>query len=84
LTYINLRTQLDLPFIGDLKFAPFLDAGNLFLDDTLRANPFLRAGAGAGLHYMTPVGPLNLDFGYNLNRKGNEPSSQIHFSVGLI
>lgn len=84
LTYVNLRTQVDLPFIGDLKFAPFLDAGNLFIDNVYRNNPFFRAGAGAGLHYMTPVGPVNLDWGFKLNQIGNETPSQIHFSVGLI
>jgi outer membrane protein assembly complex protein YaeT len=83
LSYLNLRTQIDLPLAGDLKFAPFLDAGNLYIDK-LHNTPFFRAGAGAGFHYMTPVGPINLDWGYKLNPSGGETPSQIHFSVGLI
>jgi outer membrane protein insertion porin family len=83
LTYLNFRTQMDLPMVGDLKFSPFLDAGNLYVD-RLQGEPFLRVGSGAGLHYMTPIGPINLDYGINLNPKGNEQSSQIHFSVGFI
>ncbi|MBI3543009.1 MAG: BamA/TamA family outer membrane protein [Deltaproteobacteria bacterium] len=83
LTFFNLRTQIDLPLVGDLKFAPFVDAGNLYIDQ-LRNNPFFRAGAGVGLHYMTPVGPINLDWGHKLNPIGGEAPNQIHFSVGLI
>lgn len=83
LTFLNLRTQIDLPLVGDLKFAPFVDAGNLYIDQ-LRGRPFFRAGAGVGLHYMTPVGPINLDWGHKLNPTGGESPNQIHFSVGLI
>jgi len=83
LTYLNFRTQFDLPLVGDLKFAPFLDAGNLYIDK-LRGKPFFRAGAGAGLHYMTPIGPINFDWGYKIRRTGSETPGQFHFSVGLI
>ena len=84
LTSINLRSQVDLPLVGELKLAPFIDAGNLFINNVFRNNPFFRVGAGLGLHYMTPVGPINLDWGRKLNPIGGEAPNQIHFSVGLI
>lgn len=89
LVYLNFRTQVDLPLVGDLKIAPFLDAGNLYQkegngDILFNGNPFLRTGAGAGLHYMTPIGPINFDYGIKLNRRSNESSGQFHFSVGII
>lgn len=83
LTFLNLRTQFDLPLVGDLKFSPFLDAGNLYIDG-MHGHPFFRAGAGVGLHYMTPVGPINLDWGHKINPISGESPNQIHFSVGLI
>lgn len=83
LTFLNLRTQFDLPLVGDLKFSPFLDAGNLYID-RLKGHPFFRAGAGVGLHYMTPVGPINLDWGHKINPVPGESPNQIHFSVGFI
>jgi outer membrane protein insertion porin family len=83
LSFINLRTQFDVPLVGELKFAPFVDAGNLFVD-VLRAAPFLRVGAGAGLHYLTPIGPINFDYGVKLNRRTDEKTGQFHFSVGII
>ncbi len=83
LSFINLRTQFEMPLAGDLKMAPFIDAGNLFLD-VLRAAPFLRVGAGLGLHYMTPIGPINFDYGMKINRRADEKAGQFHFSVGII
>jgi outer membrane protein insertion porin family len=83
LSFINLRTQFDIPLAGELKLAPFVDAGNLFLD-ILKAAPFLRAGAGVGLHYLTPIGPINFDYGVKINRQSNEKPGQFHFSVGII
>ncbi|MBI2606557.1 MAG: BamA/TamA family outer membrane protein [Deltaproteobacteria bacterium] len=83
LTYLNLRTQFDLPLAGELKFAPFLDAGNLYIDN-FGIRPFLRVGSGAGLHYLTPIGPVNLDYGIKLNPRKDDPPTQIHFSVGFI
>ncbi len=84
LTSLNFRSQVDLPLVGELKFAPFIDAGNLFINNYFHSNPFFRVGAGIGLHYMTPVGPINLDWGRKLNPIGGEAPNQIHFSVGLI
>ncbi len=84
LSYLNLRTQIDLPLVGELKLGPFLDAGNLFIDDKFEGSPLLKSGAGAGLHYLTPIGPVNLDYGIKLKPEANEGSWQIHFSVGFI
>lgn len=83
LTSVNLRTQIDLPFAGDLRVAPFLDAGNLYING-FRERPLFKAGAGFGFHYMTPIGPINLDWGYKLKPQAHESPSQFHFSVGMI
>jgi outer membrane protein assembly complex protein YaeT len=83
LTFANLRSQVDLPLVGDLRLAPFVDAGNLYIDQ-LRGNPFFRASSGLGIHYMTPIGPINLDYGFKLNPVPGETPGQFHFSVGMI
>jgi translocation and assembly module TamA len=81
LSYVNYRTQLDLPFAGDLRFGPFLDAANLNVDHF--SFGALYYGAGVGFHYPTPVGPVNLDWGFNLNRKDSD-SYRFYFSIGII
>jgi translocation and assembly module TamA len=51
-----------------LGFAVFMDAGQV----SQKVNPLdstLRFGAGAGVRYYTPIGPLRLDFGLPINRQ---------------
>ena len=55
--------------IGEsLGFAVFMDAGQV----SQKVNPLdstLRFGAGAGVRYYTPIGPLRVDFGIPINRE---------------
>jgi outer membrane translocation and assembly module TamA len=45
----------------------------------------LRWNAGVGLRYATPVGPLAVDYGFNLTRQvEDEPFGAFHFSIGLF
>ncbi|MCM2276747.1 MAG: BamA/TamA family outer membrane protein [Oligoflexia bacterium] len=82
-SYVNYRAQLDLPFSGALRFGPFLDAANLQHDTYSFGN--LRFGAGFGFHYLTPVGPVNLDLGFKLDRQPQDKvGSAIYFSIGVI
>ncbi len=83
LSYVNYRTQLDMPLIGALRFGPFLDAGNVLADDFSFGK--LRWGAGFGFHYLTPVGPVNLDWGFNLFPQSQDRGlNQFYLSVGVI
>jgi outer membrane protein insertion porin family len=81
-SYVNYRTQLDLPFSGALRFGPFLDAANLNRDVYSFGN--LEWGAGFGFHYQTPVGPVNLDWGFKLNPVQGTDTNHIYFSIGVI
>jgi outer membrane protein assembly factor BamA len=83
LSYVNYRTQLDLPFSGALKFGVFFDAANL-MQDSFSFSKSLRSGTGIGFHYQTPVGPVNLDLGFNTAPQAGESPYVIHFSVGII
>ena len=82
LSYAVYRAQLDVPLFGDLKLGPFVDAGNLTVDRfELGA---LRYGTGFGLHYLTPMGPINFDLGFNLNPLPGESPSVFYFTIGVI
>jgi outer membrane protein insertion porin family len=82
LAYTNYRTQVDLPFSGALRFGLFLDAANLLVDDYSLGK--LRYGVGFGLHYLTPVGAVNFDWGFKLDPPPKSDPYVIHFSVGVI
>ncbi|MBS1963948.1 MAG: BamA/TamA family outer membrane protein [Bdellovibrionales bacterium] len=83
LSYLNYRAQVDLPFAGSMKFGPFIDTANLYLDDRSLTNGY-RYGVGAGFHYKSPVGPVNFDLGVNPSPQGTEDAYKIHFSIGNI
>jgi outer membrane protein insertion porin family len=82
LSYVNYRTQLDVPISGGLRVGPFLDAANLRIDSFSFGG--LRYGSGFGFHYLTPVGPVNLDWGFKLNPLPGEDTNQFYFSIGVL
>lgn len=59
------------------RAAVFADAGNAFddLDD-----PDPQVGAGFGIRWISPVGPIRLDFASALSKSGNP--WRLHFSMG--
>jgi outer membrane protein assembly complex protein YaeT len=75
---------------GKLGGVLFLDAGNVWTDYRSIDFGTIRYAVGSGLRYETPVGPMRLDFGYQLNpidglQVGGAPQLRpwrIHFSIG--
>jgi len=63
-----------------LKGLIFFDTGNAYDDDLDLGD--LRYGAGVGIRWFSPLGPLRLEWGYNLDRKVGEKSSQWEFTIG--
>ena len=84
--FILFRAELRFPLYRELRGGVFTDVGNLWADAS-NLDPFtLRPTAGFGLRLNTPVGPIALDWGFNLDRRGElrERSNAIHFSIGLF
>jgi outer membrane protein insertion porin family len=38
---------------------------------------------GGGLRWKTLIGPIRVEYGYNLNRRDGDPSGTLHFSLGF-
>jgi outer membrane translocation and assembly module TamA len=84
---IVLNAELRMALFGPFGVTTFLDAGNIFpragdLDLT-----DLRSAAGVGLRYDSPVGPLRLDLGFNLDPSELVPGTRerravFHISLG--
>jgi outer membrane protein insertion porin family len=75
-------TELLVPIFPRFRLALFFDAGNVYGFGTSFDPSDLRLGAGVGFRFFSPLGPLRLDWGYNLDRKPGEKSYQINFAVG--
>ncbi|MBN1610388.1 MAG: BamA/TamA family outer membrane protein [Polyangiaceae bacterium] len=94
--FLNPRAELRVPMYGSLQTALFLDAGNLWTDPTQVRPLSLRYSVGTGLRLGTPVGPLALDYGFNVDhvldrflpnrthRRFWEDLGAFHFSIGLF
>lgn len=67
-----------------LRGVVFFDAGNAFLGN----NPFkfsdYRYDAGAGVRWNSPLGPLRIEWAYNLDRQEGEDSNKFQFSAGAF
>jgi outer membrane protein insertion porin family len=75
-------TELLIPVIPRFRLALFFDAGNAYGFGTDFDPTNLRLGAGAGVRFFSPLGPLRLDVGYNLDREPGEKEFQVYFTVG--
>ncbi len=83
LAIINAEYRFPIPFlISDLGGAFFYDTGTTFprLSD-FNFGDFTHT-AGFGFRYETPLGPIRVDFGFNLNRQPHESHSKVFFTLG--
>ena len=76
----NIEYIVPLPF--NIRVAGFFDIGNAYGFGTKFDPTDTREAAGAGLRWLSPFGPLRLDYGVNLDRRTGEDFGAFHFSVG--
>ncbi len=81
---LNPRVELRVPYTDLVGFGFFLDAGNLWVDPSEVDLFALRYGLGTGVRFTTPIGPLALDYGINIDRRPWEDVGAFHFSIGLF
>ena len=65
-----------------IGIVPFLDGGMVYESAQPDWGRDMDWGAGIGLRYFTPVGPLRLDFGVPLDKISGEKNYQIYISLG--
>ncbi len=90
LSMLEASTELRVPIRGPLSVVGFLDAGNVWENSWQLRLSDLRYDVGPGIRYVTPIGPVRADFGYQLNPipgllVNGEPETRhwrIHFSIG--
>ncbi|MFW6126819.1 MAG: outer membrane protein assembly factor BamA [Thermodesulfobacteriota bacterium] len=83
--FFQINTECRFPFPLLNKYGivglVFFDAGNVYgASGTLVPN--VRTSAGGGVRWFSPMGPLRVEWGYNLNKKDFERQSAWEFSVG--
>jgi outer membrane protein assembly factor BamA len=87
---VEATTELRMAVRGQLGLVAFLDVGNVWPGAWQFPLSDLRYAIGPGLRYNTPVGPLRIDLGYQLNPipgltidgKPETRQWRVHFSIG--
>lgn len=79
------KTEVRFPIYNSIGGAVFYDGGRLDIAGIQFANPW-RDAVGVAMRIITPVGPINIELGYKLDRmieRGESPY-QLHFSIGTF
>jgi len=75
--------EYTIPIIDFVKLAAFFDTGNVWANVEDFGSGDFKSGTGLGLRVKTPIGPVNLDYGYPLSEEPGENgrSGKFYFSV---
>jgi outer membrane protein insertion porin family len=82
--------QFNLEFIfpiipaAGVKGVLFFDAGNVYNPgESINAGGFKKT-AGLGVRWYSPMGPLRLEWGFNVDPQPGDPSNNWEFSIGTF
>ena len=83
-TELIFNSEYIFPIVSELRLkgVVFFDTGNSY--DSFDKFGSLRYTAGAGIRWISPMGPIRVEWGYNLNRKRDEKASRIEFTFGTF
>ena len=77
---VNLEARFHVT--EDIGIVPFLDGGMVYEEEFPQVFQEFQWGAGIGLRYYTPIGPVRLDFAVPLEKKNDDKAYQIYISIG--
>ena len=84
---LNINAELYFPVPGtgndkSLRIFAFADTGNVWREDEKMSASQLRASAGLGLSWISPVGPLKLSWAAPLRAQPNDRIQKFQFQIG--
>lgn len=80
LLLVNSEFRIPVPLKEGLGVVPFYDGGNVFR--TIGFHGQYTNTVGFGFRYATPVGPVRIDFGYNLDAPPGLKPFQYFITIG--
>jgi outer membrane protein insertion porin family len=84
---VNLNAELYFPVPGtgndkSLRIFAFADAGNVWREGEKITGASLRASAGLGLSWISPMGPLRLSYGKPIRKQRTDRIEKFQFQIG--
>ncbi len=80
-SYVTASLEARVRVTDTIGVVPFIDVGTVGPDEFPDFSD-IRAGAGVGIRYATPFGPLRLDFAVPLNKYEDGTSYGIYAGIG--
>lgn len=78
---VEASAELRIGVTDTIGIVPFVDAGLVSANQNFSGARF-KAGAGLGLRYTTPFGPLRIDVAVPLNKEPTDPDYGIYAGIG--
>ena len=78
---LETSAELRIGVTDTIGIVPFVDAGLVSAGQNF-SNASFKAGAGVGLRYATPFGPLRVDVAVPLNKGPSDPDYGIYAGIG--
>lgn len=84
---VLLNTELIAPFPGagndrTLRLFGFFDVGNVYAPDQKFTLTDLRASAGIGISWISPVGPIRIAFAKPVRKQTGDKTQTVQFQIG--
>jgi len=78
----NANVEIARKLTGAVSAVMFVDAGSLSQNYDELTSADIEVATGLGLRLDLPIGPVRLEYGYNLTKDPGEPAGTIHFAIG--
>jgi outer membrane protein insertion porin family len=75
--------EMRIPMWKGFEVAYFIDAGNVWSQREDMQVDEIKVGAGLGLRYRTPIGPVRLDYGRRIVDSG-DTKGRVYFGIGYM
>ena len=84
-SYQLVKSEFRIPLFSkqEMSIGIFYDGGRVLIENFELGDTW-RDSVGIGFRYNTPVGPLNLEYAKELDRKETEDDGAFHLSVGVF
>ena len=79
---LELSGEVRVRLTDTIGAVAFVDAGSAFGSSVPDFSETLRIGAGPGLRYFSPLGPVRLDIGFPINARDADDSFLLYISIG--
>jgi outer membrane protein insertion porin family len=83
-SFVQFNLEIGRSFSRILRLVAFMDVGNVYSQDEQFDLGQLRQSVGFGIRFITPVGPVRMDWGFKLDRRPDERLVELGFLLGAF